>query len=121
FVLTAVRGNWRLPAIGVGLMVVSAIAIGGIYPAIVERFQGQPNAQELEAEYIQRNINATRTAFGIDDVEPQEYDAKTTATAGALREDSETTASIRLLDPSIVSPSFKQLQQNKQYYDFADT
>ena len=121
FVLTAVRGNWRIPAIGVGLMVVSAIAIGGIYPAVVERFQVQPNAQELEAEYIQRNIDATRTAFGIDEVDPQEYDAKTTATAGALREDSETTASIRLLDPSIVSPSFKQLQQNKQYYDFADT
>lgn len=121
FVLTAIRGNWRLPAIGVGLMVVSAIAIGGIYPAIVERFQVKPNAQELEAEYIQRNIDATRKAFGINDVAEQEYDAKTTATAGALREDSETTASIRLLDPSIVSPSFKQLQQNKQYYDFADT
>lgn len=121
FVVTAVRGNWRLPAIGVGLMVVSAIAIGGIYPAVVSRFQVQPNAQELEAKYIQRNIDATRAAFGIDDVDVQEYDAKTTATTGALREDAETTASIRLLDPSIVSPSFKQLQQNKQYYDFADT
>ncbi len=37
---------------------------------------------------------------------------------GALRQDAETTASIRLLDPSIVSPSFRQLQQNKQYYNF---
>ena len=121
FLVTAVRGNWRIPAIGTGLMVVSAIAIGGIYPAIVQRFQVEPNAQELEAEFIQRNIDSTKTAFGLDDIEVTPYSAATDATAGALRKDAETAASIRLLDPSIVSPSFRQLQQNKQYYDFADT
>ncbi|MBM7478109.1 uncharacterized membrane protein (UPF0182 family) [Oerskovia jenensis] len=121
FVATAVRGNWRLPAIGVGLMVVSAIAIGGIYPAVVQRFQVNPNAQEFEAEYIQRNIDATKTAFGLDGVEAANYDAKTQAEAGALRADADTTASIRLLDPQIVSPTFRQLQQNKQYYNFQET
>ena len=121
FLVTAVRGNWRLPAIGVGLMVVSAIAIGGIYPAVVQRFKVVPNAQELEAKFIQRNIDATKTAFGLDKVEVTPYSAATTATAGALRKDAETAASIRLLDPAIVSPSFRQLQQNKQYYNFADT
>ena len=121
FLIAAFRGNWRLPAIGVGLMVVSAIAIGGVYPAVVQRFQAEPNAQEFEAEYIQRNIDATRTAFGLDDVEVTPYDAALVAEQGALREDAETTASIRLLDPAIISPSFRQLQQNKQYYNFPDT
>ncbi|GAB2453243.1 UPF0182 family protein [Xylanimonas ulmi] len=120
FVIAAVRGNWRLPAIGVGLMVVSAIAIGGVYPWVVQRFQVNPNAQELETPYIQRNIDATLTAFGLDDITTRQYDAATTAEAGALRQDAETTASIRLLDPQIVSPSFRQLQQNKQYYNFTD-
>jgi uncharacterized membrane protein (UPF0182 family) len=119
FVVTAVRGNWRLPAIGVGLMVVSAIAIGGIYPSVVQRFQVTPNAQDFEEEYIQRNIDATKAAYGIDDVQTEQYNAKTEAEAGALREDADTTASIRLLDPEIVSPSFSQLQQNKQYYQFS--
>ncbi len=121
FVVTAIRGNWRLPAIGVGLLLVSAISIGGIYPAVVQRFQVAPNAQDKEAEYIQRNIDATRKAYGIDNVKTEQYAAKTQAEAGALRADAETTASIRLLDPQIVSPSFRQLQQNKQYYNFADT
>ncbi|HEY8718314.1 UPF0182 family protein [Pengzhenrongella sp.] len=121
FLATAVRGNWRIPAIGVGLMVVAAIAIGGIYPAVVQRFQVVPNAQEFEAKFIQRNINATKAAFGLDHVEITPYSASTDATAGALRKDAETAASIRLLDPAIVSPSFRQLQQNKQYYNFADT
>ena len=121
FVVAAVRGTWRLPATGVGLMVVSAIVIGGIYPAVVQRFQVQPNAQEAEAEFIQRNIDATRTAFGLDGIEVDTYAATLEGTQGALREDAETTASIRLLDPSIVSNSFRQLQQNKQYYNFSNT
>jgi uncharacterized membrane protein (UPF0182 family) len=121
FIVTAFRGDWRLPAIGVGLMVVSAIAIGGIYPAVVQRFQVNPNAQELEAEYIQRNIDATLSAFDIDDVEKEQYDATTQAEEGALRSDADTAASIRLLDPQVVSPSFRQLQQNKQYYNFDDS
>ena len=121
FAAVARWGNWRLPAIGVALMVLTALVVGGAYPAVVARFQVQPNAQELEAPYIQRNIAATRTAYGLDDIDVQTYSAKTTAEAGALREDAETTASIRLLDPNIVSPAFRQLQQNKQYYDFAST
>lgn len=121
FLVAAFRGTWRIPAIGVGLMVVSAIVIGGIYPAVVQRFQVAPNEQSAEAEYIQRNIDATKTAFDLDDVEITTYNAALEAEQGALREDAETAASIRLLDPAIVSPSFRQLQQNKQYYDFPAT
>lgn len=112
------RGDWRIPALGVGLMVLSAVAIGGIYPSIVQRFQVTPNAQQAEEPYIQRNIDATLFAYGLDEVETTPYRATTEADAEALREDAETTAQIRLLDPSIVSPAFQQLQQNKQYYNF---
>lgn len=121
FVITAVRGNWRLPAIGLGLMVVAAVAVGGIYPAVVQRFQVTPNQQDAEAPYIQRNIDATLKAFDLEDVAVQPYDANVTAEAGQLRADTDTTASIRLLDPQIVSPSFRQLQQNKGYYSFSDS
>ncbi|MCL1898632.1 MAG: UPF0182 family protein, partial [Micrococcales bacterium] len=40
--------------------------------------------------------------------------------AGALREDAETTNSIRLLDPTVVSPTFRQREGNKPYYGFPD-
>jgi len=121
FVVNAFVGNWRLPAIGVGLMIVSAIVVGGIYPAIVQRFQVTPNAQDKEATFIQRNIDATRQAYGLTDVKVSEYDATVTASQGALRADAETTASIRLLDPQIVSPSFRQLQQIRGFYNFPDS
>ncbi|GAB2675649.1 UPF0182 family membrane protein [Thalassiella azotivora] len=121
FVAAARRGGtWRLPAIGVALLVVSAVVVGGIYPALVQRFQVTPSQLTREAEYIQRNIDATRTAYGIDDVEVSQYAAAATGERGALREDAQTAASIRLLDPALVSPTFRQLERNKQYYTFAD-
>jgi uncharacterized membrane protein (UPF0182 family) len=120
FAVAAVRGNWKLPALGVGLIVLSGVAIGWAYPALIQKFSVDPNAQAKESPYIQRNIDATLAAYGLEDVEITPYSAKTTAEAGALRGDAESTASIRLLDPTVVPATFRQLQQNKQYYDFSD-
>ncbi|MDR1823962.1 MAG: UPF0182 family protein [Bifidobacteriaceae bacterium] len=118
FAVAAWRGNWKLPATAVGLMVISGLAVGWAYPALIQRFSVVPTEAIKESPYIQRNITATRTAFGLDDIEVEQYSAKTTAEAGALRQDAESTASIRLLDPTVVTPTFRQKQQNKQYYDF---
>jgi uncharacterized protein len=62
FISVIFRPDWRVPFIGAGLMIVSALVVGGAYPAIVQRFQVDPNAQQFEAQYIQRNIDATRFA-----------------------------------------------------------
>jgi uncharacterized membrane protein (UPF0182 family) len=121
FVLAAVFDGWRmLPVYGVALLVITAIVIGQIYPAIVQRFQVTPSAQVLETPYIKRNIDATRAAFGLSDVTVTKYAAKTTATPGALRNDAASIPGIRLLDPTLVSQTFRQLEQNKQYYNFPD-
>lgn len=119
FVVGAFRKSWVIPATGVGVMVLSSVLVGGLYPFLIQRFQVDPSAQELEAPYISNNITATRDAFGISEVKEETYKAKTEATAGQLRQDSESTASIRLLDPSVVSRTFGQLEQNRQYYRFA--
>jgi uncharacterized membrane protein (UPF0182 family) len=118
FFVTAVIGRWRLPIIGTALLLVSGLIIGAIYPAIVERFTAEPSAKTLESTYIQRNINATRTAYGVSNVKTIPYNAVTTAQAGALKQDAETTANIRILDPALVSRSFAQLEQFKQFYSF---
>lgn len=113
--------EWRVPAVSVAVGVVAALLVGVLYPALLQRFVVNPNAQEKESAYIQRNIDATRASYGLDAVKTEEYDATTKAESGALSQEAETTAQIRLLDPQIVSPTFKQLQQMKQYYTFADT
>ncbi len=118
FLVAAFVGKWRLPVIATGLMVVSSLILGGLFPWAIQTFQVVPNERTLEAPYIDRNLSATRAAYGIDDVLKVEYNATTDATPGALREDAETTASIRIIDPALVSSSFRQLEQFRQYYNF---
>ncbi|QEO10883.1 UPF0182 family protein [Protaetiibacter larvae] len=118
FIVTAAVGRWRLPLIGTGLLIVSSLIIGTVYPAIVQRLTVVPNAKSVEAQYIERGIDATRTAYGLDDIDVRPYDAVTTASPGALREDAQTTANIRILDPALVSQTFSQLERVKQYYQF---
>lgn len=118
FLVAAFRGTWKLPVTGVAVTVVSALVIGMIYPALIQQFRVTPNARQMEQPYIQRNIDATLAAYGLDDLEYQTYAAKTDASPGQLREDSESTSQIRLLDPMVVSPTFRQLQQSRPYYTF---
>ncbi|MEE1815348.1 UPF0182 family protein [Streptomyces sp. SP18ES09] len=122
FFATLWRRTWQLPVIGFGLMVLSAVLIGGLYPAIVQKFQVQPNEQAKEAQYIQKNIDATRKAYAIDGTKPENYSGKSTVKAKEkLREDADTAASYRVLDPNIVSPTFQQLEQKRKYYQFPTT
>lgn len=118
FFVTAVIGKWRLPLVGTALLVISSLLIGSLYPWVIQRFQVDPSERALEAPYIQRNIDLTREAYDVADIEEIPYEAQTTAEPGALRSDAETTASIRLMDPAIISPAFRQLEQFRQYYQF---
>lgn len=118
FLVAAFRGTWRLPTIGVVVTVVAALVIGGAYPALIEQFRVRPNARSLNAQYIQHNIDATLEAYGLDDLDYQTYDATTTAQPGQLREDSESTSQIRLLDPQVIRKTVQQLQQSRPYYSF---
>jgi uncharacterized membrane protein (UPF0182 family) len=120
FIVVAIIARWRLAILGTGLMLVTSILLAGVWPGIVHTFQVVPNERTLEAEFIQRNIEATRAAYGLDKVETVAYDAKTTATSGALKEDAQTAAQIRIIDPNLVSSSFKQLEQYRQYYNFVN-
>ncbi|WUO26634.1 UPF0182 family protein [Streptomyces sp. NBC_00287] len=119
FFATLWRRTWQLPVIGFGLMVLSAILIGGLYPAIVQKFQVQPNEQAKEAPYVNKNLKATREAYGIDDAEVTEYSGQGTAEDKTkLRDEADAAASIRIMDPNVVSPTFQQLQQIRNYYGF---
>ncbi|MGX2994648.1 UPF0182 family membrane protein [Streptomyces sp. JNUCC 64] len=121
FFATLWRRTWQLPVIGFGLMVLSAVLIGGLYPAIVQKFQVQPNEQAKEAPYVQKNLKATQEAYGIEDRQVTEYPGKSeTSDKAKLREDADKAASMRMIDPNVVSPTFQQLQQMRNYYGFPE-
>ncbi|GAA4670605.1 UPF0182 family membrane protein [Frondihabitans cladoniiphilus] len=120
FIVTSIIGRWRVPIIGTALLIIISLLIGAIYPWIVQRFTVDPSVKSIESSYIQRNIDATRDAYGVSGVKESTYKAKSTATAGALASDAVTTENIRIIDPALVTDAFAQLQQYKQYYSFPD-
>ena len=121
FFANIVRKSWLLPAAGTALMVAASVLIAGVYPGAIQQFQVKPSESSKEAPYIQRNIDATRDAYGIAGVEIKDYQATVSTNYGQLANDAATIANIRLMDPNVLSATFRQLQQIKPYYSFADS
>ncbi len=120
FFANIVRRSWILPAAGVSLMLISSLIIAGIYPSAIQQFTVKPSESSKEAPYIQRNIDATRAAYGLSDVKVNDYQATIQTSAGQLANDASTLSNIRLIDPNVEAATFRQLQQIKPYYTFPD-
>jgi uncharacterized membrane protein (UPF0182 family) len=121
FFANIIRRSWVLPAAGTALLVISSVLIAGLYPGAIQQFQVKPSESSKEAPFIQRNIDATRAAYGLDGVKVTDYEATISTSAGQLANDAVTIANIRLMDPSVLSATFRQLQQIKPYYTFPES
>ena len=120
FVATIWTRSFRLPVIGLVGLVVVALLLGGAYPSLVQSLRVRPSEAQLEAPYIQRAIDSTLTAYGLDDMEKIDYDPRIEVEPGQLRADADTIPGIRIVDPSVVSPTFRQLQGVRGYYQFPE-
>lgn len=121
FFYTAARGSFGLPLIGLGLLLATSLVIGWAYPAFVQYFQVRPTELERESPFIDRNIQATLASYDLADVERQEYAGNEVASVDAIAQERGTLEATRLLDPAVVSPTFRQLQQIRGFYAFPDT
>ncbi|GAB7004124.1 UPF0182 family protein [Nocardioides sp. AN3] len=122
FLVNIWRRTWLLPGVGAALLVVSAILLGLIWPAIVQGFQVRPSPDK-ETPYLAKNITATRQAYAIDDadVTVQNYTAQANVTnSSSLATDlDKQVASAPLVDPQLVHDLFNESQQERSYYSLA--
>ena len=114
------RRGFTYPIIAVGLWALVASLAGTIYPALVQRFQVEPSESTKEAPYIERNIEMTRIAMGLDRVTPRDFDYEPTLSASEIEENLATVRNVRLLDPAVMRDTFQQTQGIKSFYDFRD-
>ncbi len=112
------RQGWALPVLGVGLWFLVALSAGTIYPAAVQALKVNPSQNTLERPYIQRNIDATRAAMGIDNVKSVPYAATTTLNATQLSLNSDTLNNVRLWDPTQTQQTYDRLQDIRTQYQF---
>ena len=123
FIINIWRRGWVLVAVSVAAWLFVSVAAGFAYPAIVERFQVQPNELVREGPYIERNIEATRAAYGLSEVEVRSFAASFDLDASDISRNDATISNIRLWDPDVLNRTYQQLQEIRTYYrvDHVDT
>jgi uncharacterized membrane protein (UPF0182 family) len=119
--------GWTLPAVAVGLWLATSILVGGVIPAAVQRFSVEPDELNKELPFVERNIEFTRNAYDLEDVEVVSFAADTDSDGNFLEIDAadiednrDTIDNLRLWDPAVLRVTYRQLQELRTFYKFED-
>ncbi len=115
-----VSSGYRVPIFAVGLWAIAGIVAGAIYPALIQRTQVDPNELEKERQFIKRNIDFTRLAYGLDSIVEDSFPAEKSVTDAEIAANQATISNIRLLDERPLRDTFNQLQSLRPFYFFTD-
>jgi uncharacterized membrane protein (UPF0182 family) len=118
FLLNAYLRLLWLPAAALGLMLLASLLIGSVYPGIVQRFTVQPNELAIERPYIQRHLDLTRSAYGLDQVLVSSFGSTASLKPANVQHNQATIQNIRLWDYRPLGQTYQQLQSLKPYYTF---
>ncbi len=102
-----------------GLILVHLIGLN-LYPSFLQRFRVVPNEIAAERPFIERNIQFTRRAYGLDKIESKDFPADEQLTAADLRRNDLTIKNIRLWEHRPLLATYAQLQEIRTYYKFVD-
>jgi uncharacterized membrane protein (UPF0182 family) len=114
------RGGLLIPLISIVLLAGVSLIMGGIIPAVFQRFRVAPQELARERPYIARNIDATRKSFALDGVAIKNFPATADLTQDDLQASRPTVDNIRLWDAEVLRPGVRNLQAIAQYYNFTD-
>ncbi|HEX2154019.1 MAG TPA: UPF0182 family protein [Acidimicrobiia bacterium] len=120
FVVNIWRRGWTLALMAVAGWILVSVAALLIYPALVERLQVQPDAQNREAEYIANSIEFTRTAYDLEDVEVRDFPANRSLDADAIEANRLTIDNLRLWDTAVLPRTYQNLQEIRPYYSLEE-
>lgn len=114
------RRNFRWPLYALGGWILASIIVGGIFPALIQRFVVLPNELVREKTYIEYNIQSTRDAFALNRIEEQSFPAEKTPSPQDVANNDATISNIRLWDHRPLKDTYNQIQSIRLYYDFHD-
>ena len=118
--VSILKHKFRWPLYAIGGWIAAAIIAGGIFPAVVQRLQVEPNELARERPYIEYNIQSTREAFALSRIEEEPFPAEGTPSYQDIVQNEETINNIRLWDPRPLKDTYNQIQAIRLYYDFHD-
>ncbi|MGI8656407.1 MAG: UPF0182 family membrane protein [Pyrinomonadaceae bacterium] len=110
----------RLLLVAVALPIIVSVIALIVVPSYVTSFIVKPNELGRETPYIEHNLNWTRRAFKIENVETRDFAADSSTAAFDLQHNRQTLDNIRLWDWKALQDTLKQIQEIRTYYDFPD-
>jgi len=110
-----IRITFLGPVILVGVLVIGTFAQG-----TVEKFVVYPSELSKETPYIEHNIQATNTAYGLDNITESEFSGNPDLTANDLSDNHATLQNVRITDYRPTKQVLNQLQVLRYYYTFSD-
>lgn len=108
------------PAV-VAPIIMIIIGVAGTGAAlVVQNLVVTPDEINKESRYLERNIEYTQTAYGLNDVNKKEFAASNDLTGEDISNNDETISNIRINDYEPAKTFYNQTQSIKQYYSFND-
>ncbi|MEL6551983.1 MAG: UPF0182 family protein [Cyanobacteria bacterium J06621_11] len=120
FMISLWRSGFSLPLTSLSLYFAIFILVGGVYPWVQQTLIVEPNELQKEAPYIENNLNFTRQAYGLANVQKEEFVVKDTLETAALENNDSTLDNIRLWDYQTLLKTYQALQSLRTYYRFHD-
>ena len=112
------RGLW-LPLAGIAFLAVSSLLLNVAYPALVQRFQVEPNEFAREKPYIEHTIRFTRQGFGLHQIQERDLSEVAPLTAQAINRNLGTVENVRLWDYRPLLDTYQQQQALWPFYRFS--
>ncbi len=113
------KGNFKFSVYTALVLPVILIAFT-VSALVTQYFHVKPAEGQVEAPYIKHHIDATRTAYGIQNIAEQEFLPQTDWTTEDAKNHRQTIESIALLDCDVAKTILTQLQSIRDYYEFID-
>ena len=120
FILSLWRSGFSLPIIGIFLYITILLLFNVAYPWFQQQVIVAPNELEKERPYIANNIEFTRKAYGLTEVQRESFPVENQLNRQALENNASTIRNIRLWDYRPLQSTYRQLQEIRSYYSFED-
>ena len=108
------------PAVTVPVIMIAVGLLGTGASLVVQNLIVTPDEIDKESKYLERNIEFTQSAYGLNDVNLKAFEASNDLTGEDISNNEETISNIRINDYTPANTFYNQTQSIKQYYSFND-
>ncbi|MEM7272204.1 MAG: UPF0182 family protein [Actinomycetota bacterium] len=119
FVANIRRPGWGLPVVAIGIWLVSHFVIGGLFPLVYQRVRVDPVQSQREAMFVERNIEATRFAYGLDPTNV-DFDYEPELTPADLDAYDDVVTNVPVVDPRLAVEEVTRSEAQRSIYSFSD-